>query len=195
MSHPIVEQAFLEFSEVGRIAVVVELKIRLLASKIPKAEESALAHRISDTEATLLPYLVEQKLITEDEKNHIETSRKIRNKIFHCEFESAVDLIEKLRGKPLQSGAITGAKIDELEGENILEKILKFAEAVQTGKSAKGTFKVDQTTTKEAGIFGWLVDAMTKGMLQEGQAVAKESLNVLDRVFETLAQRDLKGPS
>jgi hypothetical protein len=29
MSHPLVEKAFQEFSEVGRIAVVIELKVRL----------------------------------------------------------------------------------------------------------------------------------------------------------------------
>lgn len=195
MSHPIVDQAFQEFSEVGKIAVIVELKIRLLASKIPKIEEYAHSHRISETEAALLPYLVEQNLISEEEKNHLEASRRIRNKIFHCEFESAVDFIEKLRGKPLPPGAVTGAKISELEGENMLEKILSFAEAVQSGKTAKGTFKVDQTTTKEAGIFGWLVDALTKGVLQEGKQIATESLAVLDRVFDTLAKQDMKGSS
>lgn len=41
MSHPIVERAFNEFSEVGRISVVIELKIRLLTNKIPEIKEFA----------------------------------------------------------------------------------------------------------------------------------------------------------
>jgi hypothetical protein len=115
MSHPIVEAAFEEFSEIGKRAVVVELKIRLLANKIPDIQSYAHAKHIVETENALLPYLVEQGLISEQEKKHLELSRRIRNKIFHCEFESAVKLVEELRGEPMSSGAVKGAKLDEVE--------------------------------------------------------------------------------
>lgn len=95
---------------------------------------------------------------------HLTRTGSLRNR----EFESAVNLIEELRGHPLPSGAVTGAKIDELEGKDILEKLVGFAEAAKKGTPAKGIFKVDQTTTKEAGIFGCLLDALTKGLLTEG---------------------------
>ncbi|HPI40815.1 MAG TPA: hypothetical protein PLJ21_08410 [Pseudobdellovibrionaceae bacterium] len=193
MGYPIVDQAFGEFSEVGRIAVVVELKLRLLANKIPHLQDFALAQRIYDTESAVLPYLVGQGLISDAEKKHIESSRKIRNKIFHCEFESAVRLIEELRGNELSPGIVTAAKIDELPGDNILDKILGFANAVQSGTSTSGVFKVEKSTTQEAGIFGWLVEAMAKGVLVEGQKIANESLIVLDRVFGAMANRDIKG--
>ncbi len=190
MSHPLVEAAFEEFSEIGKKAVVVELKIRLLANKIPDIQSYAHAKHVLETENALLPFLVEKGLISEPEKKHLELSRKIRNKIFHCEFESAVKLVEELRGETMPSGALTGAKLDEVEGKDILEKIMNFAGAAQSGKSIKGMFKVDQVTTKYAGIFGWLVDAYTKDLLKEGQTIATESLAVLDRVFDVLAQQD-----
>jgi hypothetical protein len=195
MSHPLVEQAFKEFAEVGRLAVIVELKTRLLANKIPEIQSYAHANRIAETEAALLPYLKEKKLISEGEKEHLEFSRKIRNKIFHCEFESAVDLIEELRGRPLASGVVTGAKLDELDGTTILDKIMGFAKTVQEKREIKGTFKVEKTTTKEAGVFGWLLEALAKGLLNEGQQVVNESLVVLDRVFDALAKQDYERGS
>lgn len=192
MSHPIVEDAFSAFSKIGQVAVLVELKFRLLANKIPEVQNYATAKNLSETEAALLPYLLEKGLITESESNHIELSRKIRNKIFHCEFESAVRLVEELRGSSLQHGSVTGARIDDLPGSNILEKILNFATSVQTGKSIDGTFKVENESTKQAGIFGWLIEAHTKGLLIEGQSIANDSLKIIDRVFDSLAKIESK---
>lgn len=102
MSHTIVEQAFNGFSEIGKIAVVIELKLRLLSKKFPEIQSSAHAIKISETESALLPLLLENEFITIDEQKHLEQSRKIRNKIFHCEFETAVKLIEELSEKPIQ---------------------------------------------------------------------------------------------
>lgn len=192
-SNEITKSAFNAFSEVGKHAVVVELNMRLMTNKIPELKTYAHANRISETEAALLPYLVEKGLITEIEKSHLEFSRKIRNKIFHCEFETAVRLIEELRGRPLQKGIVTGAKIDELEGNNILEKILNFANGVQVGKPVKGSFKVEESTTVEAGIFGWLLEAHAKGALNEGVNVVGESVLVLDRVFNVMAKQDYEN--
>ena len=110
-SHPIVEKAFTEFSEVGRLAVIVELKLRLLTNKIEGIQEYAHVKSIAELESALLPYLVEKKLISEKEKVHLELSRKIRNKIFHCEFEAAVKHIEELRGIQTQKGALTAIKL------------------------------------------------------------------------------------
>lgn len=191
MSYPPIERAFTEFAEVGKTAVLIELKVRLLANKIEGLQQYAYAHHISETESALLPYLVDNGFISVLEKEHLEHSRKIRNKIFHCEFESAVKLIEKLRGQPLPSGTVVGANISELPGTNILEKIMNFATAVQTGQEVEGAFKVDHTTTKKAGIFGWLIEAHSKGVLEEGQKIAQESLAVLDRVFDDLAKKDM----
>ncbi len=191
MSHPIVETAFREFAEVGRLAVVVELKLRLLTNKIHEVKDYALAKSIAELESALMPFLLEKGLISEPEKRHLELSRKIRNKIFHCEFETAVALIEELRGTPTPTGIVTGARLDEISGDTILDKVFALAEAAQTGKTTKGVFKVDATTTQDAGIFGWLVNALSKGVLQEGQKAAAESIAVLDRVFDVLAAQDL----
>ena len=192
-NNQITQVAFDAFSEVGKHAVIVELSMRLMANKIPELKAYAHANRISETEAALLPYLVEKNLMTEAEKSHLEFSRKIRNKIFHCEFETAVKLIEELRGKPLQKGIVTGAKIDELEGKDILEKILNFASGVQSGKAVKGSFKVEESTTVDAGIFGWLLEAHAKGALNEGISVVRESVSVLDRVFNIMAKQDYEN--
>lgn len=193
MSHPLIEEAFSAFSKIGQIAVVVELKFRLLANKIPDVQAFATAKNLNEVELALLPYLLEENLISEQEKKHIELSRKIRNKIFHCEFETAVRLVEELRGAPLQKGAVTGARIDELPGENILEKVINFATSVQTGKPISGTFKVEDEITKHAGIFGWLIEAHAKGLLNESQEIANESLRILDRIFDSLAQKEFKS--
>ena len=193
MSYPLVEAAFNEFGEVGRLAVLVELKIRLLTNKITHLQDYAFSHSLSGTEAALLPYLLENKLISEEEKSHLELSRKIRNKIFHCEFEEAVKFIEELRGEKMQSGSVIGAKIDELEGDNILEKIIGLAGAIQSGKAAKGAFKIESKTTKFAGIFGWLIEAQTKELLVESQKIASQALSIIERVFETLAKQDFEN--
>lgn len=190
MSHPVVETAFREFSEVGRLAVIVELKLRLLTNKITEVKGYALAKSIAELESALLPYLREKRLIADTEKKHLELSRKIRNKIFHCEFEAAVALIEELRGRPAPAGAVTAGKLDEMEGGSTLDKVMALAEAHHSGKPSRGVVRVDAATTKDADVFGWLLNALSKGVLREGQKVAEESISVLDRVFDTLAKQD-----
>lgn len=179
-SYPPVQIAFDLFAEVGRLAVMQELKVRLLANKTREIQDSAYAFKVSDTEDAILKYFSDKKMLTEDESKTIVATRKIRNKVLHCEFDAAVKLIEAASGKPLPGPGVKVIKIAEnATGEDILKSI--FGDAIERKD-------VKDTTLKEGGLFGWLLDLAQRGGFSAAIEQFKKSLEVIDRLTSETAK-------
>ena len=175
-----VQRAFDSFAEVGRLAVLQELKVRLLANKTKEIQDSAYAFKVADTEDAVLKYFTDKKMISEDESKLIVGTRRIRNKILHCEFDAAVKLIEDVSGKPLSGPSVRVIKLAEnASGEDILKSIM--GEAVEP-------IEVKNTTLKEGGLFGWLLDLVQRGGFNEAITQFKRSLEVIDRLTTETAK-------
>jgi hypothetical protein len=135
------------------------------------------------TEDAVIRYFSDKGLLSPDECKLIESTRKIRNKILHCEFDSAIELIEVLAG-PLPGPSVTMIKLpDNTSGEEILNAVFAGVAAPQ---------KVSDATLKEAGLFGWLLDVTQRGGFKVAVEQFRKALLIIDRVIAETARLDFE---
>lgn len=179
-----IQAAFDCFAEVGQLAVLQELKIRLLADKTKAIQESAYAFTVAETEDAVVKYFYDKDMISMAESQLIKTTRKIRNKILHCEFDSAIKHIEKLVG-PLPGPSVTMVKLPEnSSGEGILNAIF---EGISKPR------KVSEVSLKEAGLFGWLLDVTQRGGFKAAIEQFQRAISVINRLINETAKLDFEA--
>jgi hypothetical protein len=84
-----------------------QLKMRLLAGKIPALQKYAHERQLGEIETDLLTHFANS--LSEAEKETLRLSRQLRNKVLHSDFRAAREKLQKL-GIQTESGGVT--KID-----------------------------------------------------------------------------------
>jgi hypothetical protein len=84
-----------------------QLKMRLLAGKIPALQKYAHERQLGEIETDLLTHFANS--LSEAEKETLRLSRQLRNKVLHGDFRAAREKLQKL-GIQTESGGVT--KID-----------------------------------------------------------------------------------
>jgi hypothetical protein len=191
-SHPSIEQAFQLFAEVGKAAVLQELKVRLLASKTNEIKDSAHEYKVVKTEEAVVSHFLAKSMICDEEKDLIEKARQIRNKILHCEFDEAIKRIEELIGAALPGPSVLAVKFEnDSDGAAILRKLASSQAAKAEGPKNYVT-TVDQLIPEEAGMFGLFLNAVQKGAFNAALEIFKKSNGIIERLITETAKPSFK---
>ncbi len=162
------------FAEVGRLAIRQELKMRLLANKTKEIKDSALAFKLEKVEEAVINHFKISQNISNAEIELLSTSRKIRNKILHCEFDTALKLIENHNKKPLQGPSVKVLHIGDKRGQDLLDAIFYIA---------NGSKSIEELTENEKDLFGWLMQIQQTGGFKEAYKTFIESNKIIERLI------------
>lgn len=134
---------------------IIELKMRLLADKVPELQKFAHDQRLEDVETLIANHFT--NALTAEEKTTLAVCRQLRNKILHCDFCSARQKLEQL-GIATQSAEVKKVDIRGLSAEQMIEKIA----AVKT--NTVGAFEYVADLPFQAGsVFAWLIELGVAG--------------------------------
>lgn len=157
---------------------IVELKLRLLADKIPALQKYAHAQKLEDIETEVARYFGTS--VSDEDKRALFLCRQLRNKVLHCNFRAARDKLEELGDKPGRGG-VKAVNVSGLSGASLAEKIRGAVAGV------KGTFQyvADTSSTNPGSVFGWLLELGAAGDFRKAVDAFKNASAIVDRLSVT----------
>jgi hypothetical protein len=174
--HPLVAGAYAKFAEVGAVASLYELKVRLLADKEPATESKSTARKVSKTEEAIIKHFTDNHMLTAAEAELLTTARELRNKFLHGEFPAALAIVEDYIGKSFPESGLGVAKLEGTEGEKILEQLFAIIE----GKAPLKPIR--KTSIEEGRMFGWFLEAHASGALESAKLLLIAAVELIDRI-------------
>jgi len=162
-----------DFKAAAAEGAAVELKMRLLAGKIPALQKHAHKKVLGDIEAGLIKHF--GAALSDEDKGTLSSCRQLRNKILHSDFRAARDKLSEL-GIPSSPAGVV--KID-LPDPTVTEVARKI-EAVKAGR--EGARVVDTLSTDEGGVYAWFVEAGQSGDFTKASAAFKSAAEIIDRL-------------
>jgi hypothetical protein len=158
---PIERQYIHAFGEAAKMAAILELRIRMLADKLPETRPKALAHRLEDAEDSIIAHFA-ASLSTADVAT-LQAARRVRNKLLHCEFWTAEKRL--------------------LSAERRVVRPEVVALALDTGQE----WDLDQLTTAEGEprLFAWVLNGMAPGgLFGTAEQTFIEAVNIIIRLLD-----------
>jgi hypothetical protein len=167
---------FLEpFKAAAAEGAVVELKLRLLAGKVPPLQKYAHKKRLENIEDDLAKHFAGS--LSAEEKETLRLCRQLRNKVLHTDFRAVRDTLNEL-GVETRSGKVKKIDLPVVSIAEISKKI-RGAKA-----GTEGTFVADTSSTDLGGVFGWFIEAGTAGDFQKASNAFKSAAAIVDRLAE-----------
>jgi len=158
------------FKAAAAEGVVVELKLRLLAGKVPALQKYAHQKKLEDIEDDLAKHFGDK--LSAEEKETLRLCRQLRNKVLHSDFRAARDKLSELGIETQSSGVV---KID-LPVATVAEVSKKFL-----GVKA-GTEGVPAHTLPSDEVYGWFLEASSSGDFQKASDAFKSAGAIVDRL-------------
>jgi hypothetical protein len=152
---------------------VVELKLRLLAGKIPALQSYTYQTKLENIEHELVKPFADS--LSAEEKKTLRLCCQLRNKVLHTEFRAARNKLKEL-GTEAPSGGVKELDIHGLSAAEVSEKI----RAVKEG--AKATFVADTSSKYLSGLYGWFLEAGGAGDFQKASDAFKKASAIVDRL-------------
>jgi hypothetical protein len=147
--HP-VEIVRLQFKAAAGEAAGVELSMRMLADKVPELRTFTHLRNFGDIEDEIIEHFGE--LLSDEDKKILSTSRVLRNKILHCDFEAARNKLDELGLSP-KRGVVRKATISSSMSAEEMQRTIR---AVAEGHGGE---LVSNTPGREpANLFGWMME-------------------------------------
>jgi hypothetical protein len=163
-----------EYKAAAAEGALYELRLRLLADKIPALQEAAYGERLEDVEGLLVVHF--GSALTDEEKILLKLCRQLRNKILHCDFSAARKKLAELGTNP-QRGNVKKIDILGLSGREMLDKITDVAANVI------GTFEyVSASGTTAGAVLAWLIEAGVAGDLSRAADSFARAAEIVDRL-------------
>lgn len=155
---------------------VVELKLRLLADKIPALQKYAHEKSIANIELEVAQHFA--NFLSEEDNKTLSLCRQLRNKIFHANFSEARSKLVALGGRAQRGGVI---KV----GSSGLSSIKPAEKITNAISGVEGTFEyiADTETSKPGSIFGWLLEITESGDLLQSIDAFKKAVAIIDRLM------------
>lgn len=179
-----VQQSIEMFGEVSRLAAIQELKIRLLASKTKAIEDSAYEFSVAATNKKIIEHFSVLKAITDEQSDWLAKSQKIRNKILHCEFNTAIKLIEELTGTQAPGKSIQVIKIDPNSGgEELLKNLFSAHTAMAEGKAGPHQ-DASAMNDKDLKVLGGLLNCVQTGAMEMALDIFQKSNDLIDDLMK-----------
>lgn len=174
---PIVDKLLDQYEQAAGRAALIELKLRILAEKIPELEPFAHDKKLENVEAKVSEWFGER--LTKEDAERLATGRRLRNKLLHGDFRAARDKLQEA-GAPRTSGGVRRIVFGaSASASDMLEKI----SAVAANEPGSSSLVSDDRTTADSGIFGWLLELGTAGDLQLAKQVFAALGNLVDRLI------------
>lgn len=165
---------FLEaFKVAAAEGAAVELKMRLVAAKIPALQKHAHRKLLQDIEADLVKHF--GNLLSDQERETLRLCRELRNKVLHTDFRAARDRLNEL-GMETPSGAVVKIDLPVVTAAEVSRKI----DAAKAGK--EGTVVADTLSTDAGSVYGWFLEAGCAGDFQKAVAAFKNAVAIVDRL-------------
>jgi hypothetical protein len=153
---------------------IVELKIRLLADKVPELQKYAHDNTLGAIETLIGTHFSD--VLTEEEKTTLALCRQLRNKILHCDFRAARQKLEEL-GITTERGGVKKIDIAGLSATAIIGKIAIVK------ANAPGTFQNVGELASEAGtVFAWLIEVGVAGDFVRAAECFARAAAIVDRL-------------
>lgn len=173
---PISMMLFLEpFKAAAAEGAVVELKLRLLAGKIPALQKYAHQKKLEDIEAELATHF--DGSLPAQEKETLRLCRQLRNKVLHTDFCAARGKLNEL-GVETPPGEVKKLDIPVMSITEISQK-LRDAKA-----GTEGTVVADTLSTDSGSVFGWFLEAGNAGDFQKASSAFKGASAIVDRLAD-----------
>jgi len=169
---------FLEsFKTAAADGAVVELKLRLLAGKIPALQQYAHQETLEDIENEVARHFDGALSIEEEET--LRVCRQLRNKVLHSDFHAARGKLNEL-GVKTPSGEVKKVDIRDVSGTEVSGRVCDAAEGMP------GTFQyvADTSSTDSGGVYGWFLEAGQAGDFQKASDAFKNAAAIIDRLAE-----------
>jgi hypothetical protein len=164
---------FPAFKAAAAEGAAVELKLRLLAGKIPALLRHAHKVVLEDIEAGLIEHF--GAALSDEDKATLRLCRQLRNKVLHSDFRAARDKLSELGIAPAPGGVV---KID-LPVVTVAEVARKI-EAVKAG--TEGVHVADTLSTDAGSVFGWFLEAGQSGDFAKASGAFKRAAKIVDRL-------------
>jgi len=174
-----------EFRVAAGEGAVLELKIRLLASKCPSLRPYVTKH-LEKIEDAILALFAEQ--LDDSEQEQWRLSRQLRNKVLHCDFPRARLKLHEL-GEPQLRGGVRQLRFNSTTGRGMLDELL-----LATAEPSTTTREVaDLTSSGEVDVYGWLLELGTAGDFRRAADVFRRTAAIVERLV--VAADHLDRPS
>jgi hypothetical protein len=169
------DRFLLDYKAAAAEGAVLELKLRLLADKVPALQSFAHAQKLEDIETQITRHF--GAALKEAEQKTLALCRVLRNKILHGDFRAAREKLTEL-GKETSSG---GVKKVDLGGISAPEMRTKITQAVA---GVPGSYEsVADTEAKGPGsVYGWLLEVHTAGDLRQAVDAFQQVAQIVDRL-------------
>lgn len=167
---------FVQYKAAAVEGAAVELKLRLLADKIPALQQYAHAPKLEDIETALAEYFGD--LISDEEKKTLVLCRQLRNKIIHCNFSVARDKLNEL-GVETQSSGVRRVGLAGLSRPQMIEKIANAA----SGNDGTFDFVANSPATNPGSVFGWLMEMGTSGDFTQAVDAFGRAVTIVNKLL------------
>jgi hypothetical protein len=144
-----------QYKRAAAEGALVELRLRLLADKVPELRSIAHDERLERVETLIGEHFADA--LTIDEKAALGLCRQLRNKVLHCDFRAARGKLEEL-GADTRRGNVKRIDFQGLSGTQMAEKIAR----VEAGDEAAFEY-VANLRAEPGSVFGWLIEAGEAG--------------------------------
>jgi hypothetical protein len=153
---------------------IIELRLRVLANKVPELREFAHEKKLLDVETPITRHFA--AALTEEEKSTLALCRELRNKILHCDFRAARKKLGEL-GAETRRGNVMKVDVQALSGAQIAEKMTRVV------KNVEGTSEyVADSAPGADDIYGWLWDAGAGGDFIQAVSAFARAAAIVDRL-------------
>jgi hypothetical protein len=161
------------FKDAAAEGAAVELKMRLLAGKIPVLQKHAHCRRLENIEADLIKHF--GAALSDQDKETLRLCRQLRNKVLHSDFRAARDKLGEL-GVISSPGGVVKIDMPVVTAAEVAPKI----EAAKAGMEG---VRVSDTLSTEAGsVFGWFLEAGQSDDFAKAGAAFKSVAKIVDRL-------------
>lgn len=175
MGFPLTDQFLEDYKTAAAEGATVELKLRLLADKIPALQEFAHKRKLENVEAAVTRHFATD--LSDANKETLRLCRELRNKILHCDFRVARDRLEEL-GVPRPHGSVKKVDVSGLSRAQIAERLTKATADIKDSYE----FVADTQTTDPGSVFGWLYEMGQAGDFHYAVAEFEKASTILDRL-------------
>lgn len=163
------------FKEAAAEGAAVELKMRLLAGKVPALRKHAHVKVLKDIELGLINHF--GAALADEDKEKLRLCRQLRNKVLHSDFRAARNKLSEL-GVGSWPAGIVKIEVPVVTVAEVTNKI----EAAMAGSEG---MRVAETLSTDAGsVFGWFLEAGQSGDFAEASAAFKSAAEIIERLAD-----------
>jgi hypothetical protein len=167
---------FLEkFKYAAAEGAVVELKLRLLAGKVPALQGYALHPMMKNVEKKIISHFA--AALSAEDKKTLFLCLELRNKVLHADFHAARESLKKL-GIETSSGSVRKLNIPVVSALEVTRKI-RGAKA-----GTEGSFTANTSSTASGGIMAWFLEAGNAGDFHRAGDAFKCATEIVDRLID-----------